>query len=45
VARIVDGRTDNCAARFDTAAGTDRIPVPGMHFHFDGKEYNATYRW
>jgi hypothetical protein len=34
-----------CAARFDTVAGTDRIPVLRIHFYFDGKEYDATYRW
>jgi hypothetical protein len=45
VTRSVEGKTDKCAARFDTVAGTDRIPVLRMHFHFDGKEYDATYRW
>jgi hypothetical protein len=45
VTRTVEGKTDTCAARFDTVAGTDRIPVLRMHFHFDGKEYDATYRW
>jgi hypothetical protein len=45
VTRTVEGNTDKCAARFDTVAGTDRIPVLRMHFHFDGKEYDATYRW
>ena len=45
VTRIVDGKTDKCAARFDTVAGSDRIPVLRMHFRFDGKEYDATYRW
>ena len=45
VTRNVEGKTDKCAARFDTVAGTDRIPVLRMHFHFDGKEYDATYRW
>jgi hypothetical protein len=45
VTRTVEGKTDKCAARFDTVAGTDRIPVLRMHFHFDGKEYDATYRW
>ena len=43
--RTVGGKTDECAARFDTVAGTDRIPVLRMHFRFDGKEYDATYRW
>ena len=43
--RTVEGKTDKCAARFDTVAGTDRIPVLRMHFRFDGKEYDATYRW
>ena len=41
VTRTVEGKTDKCAARFDT----DRIPVLRMHFYFDGKEYDATYRW
>jgi hypothetical protein len=45
VTRIIEGKTDKCAARFDTVAGDDRIPVLRMHFHFDGKEYDATYRW
>ena len=45
VTRTVEGKTDKCAARFDTVAGTDRIPVLRMHFRFDGKEYDATYRW
>ena len=45
VTRTVEGKTDKCAARFDTVAGTDRIPVLRMHFCFDGKEYDATYRW
>jgi hypothetical protein len=45
VTRTVEGKTDKCFARFDTVAGTDRIPVLRMHFHFDGTEYDATYRW
>jgi hypothetical protein len=45
VIRTVEGKTDKCAARFDTVAGTDRIPVLRMHFRFDGKEYDAIYRW
>jgi len=45
VTRTVEGKTDKSAAQFDTVAGTDRIPVLRMHFHFDGKEYDATYRW
>jgi len=45
VTRTVEGKTDKCAARFDTVAGSDRIPVLRMHFRFDGKEYDATYRW
>ena len=45
VTRTVEGKTDKCAGRFDTVAGTDRIPVLRMHFHFDGNEYDATYRW
>jgi hypothetical protein len=45
VTRTIDGKTDKCIARFDTVAGEDRIPVLRLHFHFDGKEYDATYRW
>jgi hypothetical protein len=45
VTRTAEGKTDKCAARFDTVAGVDRIPVLRMHFRFDGKEYDATYRW
>lgn len=45
VARAIDGKTDKCLARFDAVAGTDRIPVLKMHFHFDGKDYDATYSW
>jgi hypothetical protein len=45
VTRTVEGKTDKCVARFDSVAGTDRIPVLRMHFYFDGKEYDATYRW
>ena len=43
--RTVEGKTDKCAARFDTVAGSDRIPVLRMHFRFNGKEYDAIYRW
>jgi hypothetical protein len=45
VTRTIDGKTDKSVARFATVAGDDRIPVLRMHFHFDGKEYDATYRW
>ena len=45
VARTIEDKTDKCAARFDTVAGTDRIPVLRMHFRFGGDEYDATYRW
>ena len=45
VIRIVESKTDKCAARFDTVAGADRIPVLRMHFRFDGKECDAIYRW
>src|SRR6476661_3365032 len=45
VTRTVEGKTDKCTARFDTVSGSDRIPVLRMHFYFDGKEYEATYRW
>jgi hypothetical protein len=45
VIRTVEGKTDKCAARFDTVAGTDRIPVLRMRFRFDGNEYDATYSW
>jgi hypothetical protein len=45
VIRIIEGKTGKCAARFDTVAGTDRIPVLRMRFRFDGNEYDATYSW
>jgi hypothetical protein len=45
VTRTIEGKTDKCAARFDTVAGADHIPVLRMHFHFDGREYDAIYRW
>jgi hypothetical protein len=45
IVRTIDGKTDKCVARFETVAGTDRIPVLKMHFRFDGQEYDATYRW
>jgi len=45
VTRTIERATDTCVARFDTVAGSDRIPVLRMHFHFDGKEYDGTYRW
>ena len=45
VARTIAGKIDKCVARFDTVAGDDRIPVLRMHFHLDGAEYDATYRW
>jgi hypothetical protein len=45
VTRTIEGKTDKCSARFDTVAGTDRIPLLRMHFHFDGEEYDATYHW
>jgi hypothetical protein len=45
VSRTIQGRTEKCAARFDTVAGSDGIPVLRMHFYFDGKEYDAIYRW
>ena len=45
VTRTIEGKTEKCIARFDTVAGADRIAVLRMHFRFDGKEYDATYRW
>jgi len=45
VTRTVESNSDKCVARFDTVAGDDHIPVLRMHFHLDGKEYDATYRW
>ena len=45
VLRTVEGKTDKCSARFDTVAGTDRVPVLRMQFRFEGKDYDATYRW
>jgi hypothetical protein len=45
VTRTIEGKTEKCIARFDTVAGDDRIPVLRVHFHLDGKEFDATYRW
>jgi hypothetical protein len=45
VTRTIEGKTDKCVARFDTVASDDKIPVLRIHFHFDSKEYDATYRW
>ena len=45
VTRTIEGKTDKCVARFDSVAGDDRIPVLRMRFYFDGKQYDATYRW
>lgn len=45
VTRTIEGKTDKCVARFDTVAGDDKIPLLRIHFHFDGKECDATYRW
>jgi hypothetical protein len=45
VTRTVEGKTDKCTARFDTVAGSDRIPVLRMRFRIEGKEYDATYNW
>ena len=45
VTRTIEGKIDKCVARFDTVAGDDRIPVLRIHFHFDGKECDAAYRW
>jgi hypothetical protein len=45
IRRTIEGKTDKCVARFDTVAGDDKIPVLRIHFYFDCKEYDATYRW
>lgn len=45
VVRTIHGETEKCVAQIDTVAGTDRIPVLTMHFRFDGREFDATYRW
>jgi hypothetical protein len=45
VKRTIEGKTEHCVARFDTVAGSDRIPVLRMHFHFDGNACDAVYRW
>jgi len=45
VTRTIEGKTDKCVARFDSMAGDDGIPVLRMHFSFDGKQFDATYRW
>jgi hypothetical protein len=42
VTRTIEGKTDKCVARFDTVAGDDKIPVLRIHFHFDGREYDAS---
>jgi hypothetical protein len=43
--RTIDGQTQTATAKFDTVAGSDRIPVLRMHFTFEGVEYDATYLW
>ena len=45
ITRTIAGKIDKCVARFNTVAGDDHIPVLRMHFHLDGAEYDATYRW
>ncbi|MGE5208138.1 MAG: hypothetical protein ACM3KL_02280 [Alphaproteobacteria bacterium] len=45
VTRIIDGRTSTGSLRFETIAGTDRIPVARMQFTLDGVVYEATYMW
>jgi hypothetical protein len=45
VIRTIEGKTDKCVAGFETVAGDDKIPVLRIHFHFNGREYDATYRW
>ena len=45
VTRTIEGQTDKGVARFDTVVGEDRIRVLRIHFHFDGKQYDATQRW
>jgi hypothetical protein len=45
VTRTVGHKTTKGALRFDTVAGSDRIPVMRMRFILDGIEYQATYRW
>src|SRR5882724_5314424 len=34
VTRTIEGKTDECVARFDTVAGDDKIPVLRIHFYF-----------
>jgi hypothetical protein len=45
VTRTVGHKTTKSALRFDTVAGSDRIPVMRLRFVLDGIEYQATYRW
>jgi len=45
VTRTIDGNTDKCVARFDTVAGYRSYSRNENAFHFDRKEYDATYRW
>jgi hypothetical protein len=45
VIRTVEGKSEKCVARFDTVGGSDSIPVLRMHFRFEDREYDATYRW
>lgn len=43
--RTIGGKTTNATVRFDTVAGSDRIPVVRMRFALDGVDYEAFYRW
>jgi hypothetical protein len=45
ITRTIEEKSEKCVARFDTVAGSDRIPVLRMRFQLDGKTYEATYRW
>ena len=45
VSRTINGKIQKGMAKFDTVAGTDRIPVLRMEFVIDGVEHHATYRW
>ena len=45
VTRIIDGKESQCTARFDTVAGSDRIPILRLRFIIDSVEYQAIYRW
>lgn len=42
--RVIDGRTIEGIARFDTATA-DKLPVLRLTFSIDGKQYEGSYLW